>query len=158
MVFFVLDRIDRAEQGESTARHDPFGDGSAGRADSVVQRLLAALHFRLRRRTDADDGDPAGEFSEPFFQFVAIVIAGGLFDLLAQLALAGLDQFLLPKTTDYLGVIPIDNHLLCVPEFHHLHLLKLGSDIRGHHASARSRSHEKSGVYSLATRLRRSGR
>ena len=58
------DRLDRAQQREAAARDDALGDRGLGRADRVLERLLAALGLGLGRGADADHGDAAGQLGE----------------------------------------------------------------------------------------------
>src|SRR5690606_28511310 len=77
--------IHAAQQRESAARYDAFGDRGLGGSDRVVQRVLLRLHLRLRRRTDADHRDAARELGEPLLELLLVVVAGGFLDLAADL-------------------------------------------------------------------------
>src|SRR5579885_2868976 len=117
VVLFPFDRIHDPKQRESAARNDPFGDRGSGRRNRVVERLFAAFHFGFGGGADANHGNAAGELAKAFLELVAIVVAGGLFDLLAKLLLARLDRVLLAESADYLGVVAIGDHPLRLSEF-----------------------------------------
>src|SRR5689334_5128386 len=70
----ALDGRDRAKEREAGARDDTLGDRRLGRADRVLERLLAALHLGLRRRADPDHRDAADELREPLLELLAVVV------------------------------------------------------------------------------------
>src|SRR5207248_4127954 len=80
----ALERLGRIEQRSAAARDDPFLDRSAGRVERVVDAVLALLHLDLGRTADLDHGNAAGELGQPLLQLLAIVVAGGVLDLLTD--------------------------------------------------------------------------
>ena len=78
-----------ASMARSSARpppgHDAFRDRRLRGVDGVVERLLPALHLGFGRRADADHRHAARQLRQPLLELLAIVVAGGLLDLLADL-------------------------------------------------------------------------
>ena len=76
----------------TAAGDDAFFGSGLGGVEGIVDEVLAFLHLGFGgQHPRFDDGDAAGEFGETFLQLFAIVIAGGLLDLLADLIRAGVD-------------------------------------------------------------------
>ena len=57
----------------------------------VFHTGLGLLHFRFGGSTDGNDRHATGQLRKPFLELLAIVLAVGLFDLLADLVDTGLD-------------------------------------------------------------------
>jgi hypothetical protein len=49
----LIQRLERAEQGDAAAGDDAFFNGSAGRVQRVVDAVLLFLHFDFGRAADA---------------------------------------------------------------------------------------------------------
>ena len=84
------ERLGGVEQRDAAAGDDAFLDRGAGRVHRVVDAVLALLHLDLGGAADADHRDAAGELGQPLLQLLAVVVGGGLLDLRADLADAGL--------------------------------------------------------------------
>jgi hypothetical protein len=76
--------------------NDAFFDGRATRVQRVLDAGLLLLHLGLGRGADVDLGDPAGQLGQALLEFLAVVVAGGAFDLVLDLLDAALDVFALP--------------------------------------------------------------
>jgi hypothetical protein len=62
----------------------------------VLDAGLLLLHLALGRGADVDLGHAAGQLRQPLFELLAIVVAGGVLDLAADLVDAALMSPLLP--------------------------------------------------------------
>src|SRR5262249_17883050 len=82
------------QRGAAAAAHDPFLARGGGRRPRVAAPVLLLLPLAFGRPADADPRDAAGEFRQPLLQLFAIVVGGGLLDLLADLRAATLDVVL----------------------------------------------------------------
>src|SRR5690606_12390208 len=90
---------------------------------------LGLLHLGFGRGTDADDGHAAGQLGEPLLELLAIVLAVGLFDALAELSDTGLDLVLLSTTADDRRRILVDFDLLGAAELAQLDVFELDAQI-----------------------------
>ena len=80
-----LQRIDGllgAQQRDAAARHDAFLDRRAGGIERVIDAILALLHLDLGGAADLDHRNAAGELRQPLLQLLAVIVGGGLLDLL----------------------------------------------------------------------------
>jgi hypothetical protein len=111
-----LDGGRSAQQGDAAAGNDAFLDGRAGRVQRVVDAVLLLLDLDLGRAADADDGDAASQLGQTLLQLLAVVVRGGLLDLLLDLGDAALDLGLLAGAVDDRGVLLLDAHLLGAAE------------------------------------------
>ena len=108
----VLDGLDRAEERDAAAGDDAlFGRGLGG-VQGVVDQVLAFLHLGLGVRAGLHDRDAAGQLRQAFLELLAVVVAGGLLDLLADLLGAGLDLLLLAAAFDDQRVVLVDDDAL----------------------------------------------
>ena len=89
--FQLVDRLLATEEGHAAAGHDALFQRRLGGVLGVFHQGLPLLHFGFGRRADVDLGDAAGQLRQPLFQLLAVVIAGGGFDLLADLVGPALD-------------------------------------------------------------------
>ena len=77
---------DGAQQRDTAAGDDALFDGRLGGVHGVLDAGLLLLHLGLGRGTDVDDGDTADELREALLELLAVVVGGGLLDLVADLA------------------------------------------------------------------------
>ena len=82
----------------------------------VFDAGLLLLHFALGRGADVDLGHAAGELGQPLFELLAVVVAGGVLDLAADLVDAALDVVALAGAFDDRRVVLVDDHLLGAAE------------------------------------------
>jgi hypothetical protein len=82
----------------------------------VFDAGLLFLHFAFGRGADVDLGHAAGELREALFELLAIVIAGAVVDLAADLVDAGLDVVALAGAFDDRRVVLVDDDLLGAAE------------------------------------------
>ena len=103
-----FERLLRTDEGDAAAGDDAFFDGRAGRVQGVFDAGLLFLHLGLGRGADVDDGHAAGELGQAFLELLAVVVAGGLLDLAADLGHAALDVRVLAAAFDDGGVFLVD--------------------------------------------------
>ena len=103
LVAFELQGIDgllATQQRHAAAGHDAFFQrGLRGRL-GVVQEELPLLHFGLGRGADADLGHAAGQLGQPLLELLAVVVAGGGLDFLADLLGAAGNGLLVAAAAD----------------------------------------------------------
>src|SRR5439155_18722593 len=85
-----------------------FGSGLGG-VQGVINEVLAFLHLGFGGRTSLDHGDAASQLGQAFLELFAVVIAGGLLDLLADLVGAGVDVLALAGAFDQQRVVFVDD-------------------------------------------------
>ena len=85
---------------------------------------------------DLDHGDAAGELGQPLLQLLAVVVGGGVLDLLPDLGDARLDVGLLAGAVDDGRVVLGDDHLLGAAEHVERDVLELDAEILGDHLAA----------------------
>src|SRR5262249_9643997 len=113
----------------AAARDDAFFHRSAGGVQGVINAVLAFLHFDFRRAADLDHRNAARELRETLLQLLTIVVGGGVFDLLADLADAGFDVLLLAFAVDDGGVVLLHHALLGLAEHVERDVLKLDAQV-----------------------------
>src|SRR6185437_2245972 len=105
----LLQRRLGADERHAAAGDDALLDGRAGRVERVLDAGLLLLHLGLGGRADLDDRDAADELRQALLELLAIVVAGGVLDLAANLLLAGLDLVLLALAADDGAVVLVDD-------------------------------------------------
>src|SRR5690606_32654686 len=80
-----VDGLGWAQEGDTTAGDDAFGDGGAGGVEGVLDALLLLLHLGLGGGADVDDGHAAGELGETLLELLLVVVGGGFLDLTTDL-------------------------------------------------------------------------
>ena len=93
----------------AAARHDAFLDGGPCGVHGVLDAGLLLLDLGLGGAAGADDGHAARQFGQAFLEFLAVVVAGGGLDLLADLGDAFLDGRLLAAAGDDGARVLVDN-------------------------------------------------
>src|SRR3546814_3049303 len=84
---------------------DALFDRGAGGMQRIVDPFFLLLDLDFGRTADADHLDTAGKLGEPFLQLLAVIIAGGRLDLLADLRDASVDVGLGTDAVDDRGVV-----------------------------------------------------
>ena len=102
----------RADDGDAAAGEDAFFDGCAAGVQGVFDAGLLFLHRDFGGRADVDLGDAAGELGEALLELLAVVVAGGVVDLVLDLLDAALDGLLVAGAFDDRGVVLVDADLL----------------------------------------------
>ena len=115
-VFGRLQLVAGAEQGDAAAGQDAFFDGRAGGVEGVFDAGLLFLHLAFGGGADVDLGHAAGQLGEALFELLAVVVAGGVVDLAADLVDAALDVLALAGAFDDRGVVLVDDDLLGAAE------------------------------------------
>ncbi len=110
--FEVVESRSRTQQSHAAAGNDAFLHRRARGMQGILDASLLLFHFGLGRRADFDHRDAAGELRQPFLEFLAIVIRGGLLDLRAQLLDAAFDGLRIAGAVDDGGVVLIDSDAL----------------------------------------------
>ncbi len=98
--FYVVQHVNGMHQHGTTTGYDTLFDGGACRGERILDAVLLLFEFHLGRRANLDNGYAAGQFCQPLLQLLAVVVAGRLFDLGANLSHARLDGFLLASALD----------------------------------------------------------
>ena len=132
-----IEGLDGAEQGDAAAGDDAFFHGRTGGVEGVFDACLLLLHLGLGGRADVDDGDAAGELGEAFLEFFTVVVAGGLFDLLADLVDACEDVGLLAGAFDDRGVFLLDGDAFGLAELVEADGVELDAEVFGDQGAAR---------------------
>jgi hypothetical protein len=99
------------QQGHTAARHDAFFVGRAGRAEGVLDAVLALPEFRFRRGTDPDNRGAAGELGGTFLELLAVVVCGDDLELGFYLVQAVLDLREVTGAVEDGGVVLGDDDL-----------------------------------------------
>src|SRR6267143_1859513 len=81
----LLDCGDAAEQRRAAAGDNAFLDSRAGGVHSIFDTGLLFLQFGFGGCADFDDGDAADQLGKALLELFLVVIAGGVFDLRADL-------------------------------------------------------------------------
>ena len=129
---FQLIECGRAtRQRHASARDNAFLDCRAGRVHGVFDTSFLLFHLGLGRRAHFDHRHAADQFRQPLLQLLAVVVAGGLFDLAANLFHAAFDLAMLAFAFDNGGVVLVDGYLLGLPEVAHLDVFELDAQVFG---------------------------
>src|ERR1019366_10763677 len=128
---FPADGFGPPQKGETAARHNSLGDRRLGGADSVVQRFLPGFHFRFRGSPNADHRDAARQLGEAFFEFLAVIIAGRLFDFTANLLKPSFDPGTVAHATDQRRILLINYDPCSMSKLLECHVLKLQPQLFG---------------------------
>jgi len=126
-----LDGREGADEGHAAAGDDAFFDGCAGRVQCVLNAGLLLLHLGLGCGTHVDDGNAASQLGEALLELLAVVVAGGLFDLAADLVDPALDLGVLAMTFDDGGVFLLDQHALGAAQVGQLEAVQLDAEVFG---------------------------
>src|SRR5262249_48384983 len=132
----LLQRLAGAQQSDTTPGENAFLNRGPGRMHGIVNAVLAFLHLDLSGATDADHGNPARKLRQPLLQLLTIVVGGSFLDLRLDLSYTSLNIVLLAGTTHDRGVLLLDRHLLGTAKHIDRHVLKLDTEVRGHHGTA----------------------
>jgi hypothetical protein len=80
----VADRLDGANQRDTTTRNDAFLDGSASRVQRVFNAGLLLFHFDLGGSAYLDHGHTTGQLGDALLQLLTVVVRAGVLDLHAD--------------------------------------------------------------------------
>ena len=104
--------------------------------ESVVDPVLALLDLDLGRSANLDDRNPAGELGKPLLKLLAIIVGGGVLDLLADRSNPSLDRFARASAIDDRRIVLVDRDPLGLAEHVDRDILKLDPKIFADHFSA----------------------
>ena len=101
-------RLARTQQRDATAGHDAFFDRRTGRMQRVFDACFLFLHLDFGRGADLDQRNAAGQLGHALLQLFAVVVAGRVLDLLADLLDAPGDVVFVAAAADNRGVLLAD--------------------------------------------------
>src|SRR5438067_5310064 len=127
----VVERFLRAKQRNTATWDDAFLNRRTRSVQRVFDPSFLLFHLGLSRSADVDDCNTAREFRQALLQFLAIVIAGRLFNLTTDLCDAALDIGFFAFAFDNGGVLLVDSNTLGLAEVLELDVLKLDAEIFG---------------------------
>src|SRR6267143_665804 len=127
----LLDCGDAAEQRRAAAGDNALLDSRAGGVHSIFDTGLLFLQFGFGGSADFDDGDAADQLGKALLELFLVVIAGGVFDLRADLLHTAFDVRGLAGAFDDRGVVLVDDDLLGATEVLKLHVLELDAEVFG---------------------------
>ena len=125
----LLEGLFTAEQSHAAARDNALGEGRLHGALGVVDQGLPLLHLGLSGGTHVDLGHPASKLGEPLLQLLAVVVARGLRDLVANLGHPAVDGGLRAGTAHDRGVLSLHDHLLGSTKVAELHGIEGDAEI-----------------------------
>ena len=79
-------------EGNSTTGYDTFFNSCTGCGQSIFNTMFLFFQLGLSCGTNTDDSHTASQFSQAFLQLFAVIIAGGVIDLSADLLDATLNR------------------------------------------------------------------
>ncbi len=137
----LLQRLEAPDEGDPAARDHAFLDRRAGRVERILDPSLLLLHLGLGGRSHVDHRDPADQLREPLLELLPVVVAGGLFNLSADLLHPRLDLLLRAGAVDDRGVILVHGHPLGATEISEGEGLELDAQVfRDHLAASEGRN------------------
>src|SRR4029077_20508997 len=125
----VVERFFRAHQRDTAACDDAFLNRGTRGVQRIFDTSFFLFHLGLGRSADVDDRNTACEFRQALLQFLAIVIAGRLFNLTTDLGDAALDIGFFAFAFDNGGVLLVNGDALGSAELFDLDVLKLDAEI-----------------------------
>ena len=81
----ILEGFHSVHKSHTAAGDDTFFDSRAGCGESVFDAMFLFFELGFGGCANTDDGNTAGEFRQTFLEFLAVIIAGGVVDLNADL-------------------------------------------------------------------------
>src|SRR5262245_57168517 len=114
----------------------PSSTAAPGRVHRFVYAVLLFLALHFGDSANLDYGDAAGKLGHTLLEFLAIVVGGGVLDLLPDLGDARLDLGLLSGPADDGRVVLGDDHLLGAAKHVESDVLKLDAEIFGDHLAS----------------------
>src|SRR2546426_5622355 len=127
----LLDGRDATEQGRAAAGDDTFLDSRAGGVHSVLDTGFLFLQFGFRGCADLDDGDAADQLGKALLELFLVIVAGGVFDLRADLLHPAFDVGRLAGAFDDRGVVLVNGDLLGAAEVLKLDVFELDAEVFG---------------------------
>ena len=129
-------RFDGVDQGDTATRHDAFFLGGTGRAQRIFHPMFLLFEFGFGCGPNFDDGHTTGEFRHAFLQLLPIVIAGGVFDLPANLFDPAGDGGFIACTIDDGRIFFGADDARCPAQILQLHRFQFAADfLRDHRAT-----------------------
>src|SRR5207253_2656438 len=132
----VLERFLRSDNRDTATRDDAFLDRRPRGVQRVFDARLFLFHLGLGRCADVDDGNTAREFRQALLEFLAIVIAGRLFNLTTDLSDAALNVGVLARAFDNGCVFLVDGDALRFAQVFELDVLELDPEVFANHFAA----------------------
>src|SRR5204862_3202936 len=135
-VLHIVERFLRAQECDTAAWDDAFLNRRTRGVQRVFDTSFLLFHLGLSRSADVDDRNAAGEFRQALLQFLAIVIAGRLFNLTTDLCDPALDIGVLAAAFDNGGVFLVDGNALGFAQVFELDVLELDAEVFADHFAA----------------------
>src|SRR6266571_4778954 len=107
---------DATGQGHTAAGDNAFFDGRTGSVHGVFDASLLLFHFGLGRSANFDHSHATNQLRQPLLQLLAVVVAGGLFDLATNFLHSALNVSGLAFAFDDGGVVLVDGDLLSLAQ------------------------------------------
>ena len=130
-------RLATTDECHATAGDHAFFHRRTGRVQGVVDAILLLLHLDFGRRADVDHRHAARQLRQAFLELLAVVVGGGLVDLLLDLADAPLDVGGLARAFHDGGGFLLDGDALRLAEVGERDVLELDAEILAEHLAAR---------------------
>ena len=124
------------DQGDAAAGHDALFHRCTRGGECVFNAVLLLFQLGLGGCANADDGNAAGELGKALLQLLAVVIAGALVDLDADLLNAAFDLGGIAFAADNGGVVFGGDDLLGVAQVCQDGCLELATGLFGDHGGA----------------------
>src|SRR5579883_309824 len=132
LVAFRLDLLKssgRTGQRYAAAGDNAFFHGCARRMHRIFHAGFLFLHFGFGRGADFNHGHATDQLRQPLLQLLAVVIAGGLFNLATNLFDPALDLRWLAFAFDDRGVVLVDGDFLSLSEMADFNLLQFEAEV-----------------------------
>src|SRR6202041_2801628 len=127
----LVERRDATGQCHSAARDNAFFHGCAGCVHGVFDAGFLLFHLGFGCGADFDYGYATDQLGQPLLQLLAVVVAGGLFNLAANFFYAALNVTGLAFAFDDGGVVLVDGHFLGLAKVGELNVLELDAEVFG---------------------------
>src|SRR5580692_9499319 len=127
--FQLVECGDAASQSHSATGDNAFLDCGAGCMHGIFDASLLLFHFGLGRSANLDHSHATYQLRQPLLQLLAVVVAGGLFDLATDFLHPALNVSGLAFAFDDGRVVLVDGDLLGLAEIADLHVLELNTEI-----------------------------
>src|SRR5271157_4468684 len=125
----AVDHLARSDQGRTAAGDDSLFDGRASGVQGILDEGLAFLPLGLGRVADVDLRDTAGELGEPLLKLLAVVLAVGRGDFLADHLGPALDLIRRTSAFDDRGVLAVDRDLASAAQVAKLDVLQVDAQV-----------------------------
>ena len=140
IVVGALHAVQRAggiEQRRAAARNNAFFHRSAGGVQGIINAVLAFLHFDFGAATNLQNSHTASQLGQTLLQLLTVIIAGGHFDLGADLFHTGLDGFGRTFAINNDRVVLVDGDALGLAQHRQGDVFQLDAQVFADHLASR---------------------